>query len=70
MALGRIPGVRRGVGRARFVRAVRGTPLETSWSGVFTVSDAPEWVAKRVVSTVGAGTMAVQMMRRYLARTG
>jgi hypothetical protein len=37
------------------------------------VASAVVWwlgVVKIVASTVGEGTMAVQMMRRYLARTG
>ncbi len=53
-----------------FVRTGPGTPLETSWRGVFAVGDVRSGSVKRVASAVGEGAMAVQMVHRHLARTG
>ncbi len=41
--------------------------FETSMSGVFAAGDVRSGATKRVVSACGAGTIAVQMVRRYLA---
>ncbi|WP_307800498.1 FAD-dependent oxidoreductase [Actinomadura nitritigenes] len=53
-----------------FVRTGPGTPLETSWRGVFAAGDVRSGSVKRVASAVGEGAMAVQMVHRHLARTG
>jgi thioredoxin reductase (NADPH) len=43
-------------------------PLETSVPGVFVAGDVREGSIKRVASAVGEGSMAVQLVHRYLAR--
>jgi thioredoxin reductase (NADPH) len=45
-------------------------PLETCMPGVFAAGDTRHGSIKRVASAVGEGSMAVQLIHRYLAEQG
>jgi thioredoxin reductase (NADPH) len=43
--------------------------LETSMPGVFAVGDVRRGTVKRVASAVGEGSIAIRLIREYLALT-